>query len=49
MHQGVLLRPIGDTVVLMPLLTITSPEIHRIVNALSDSIDEVCELPDRAR
>jgi len=41
--RGVLLRPIGDTVVLMPPLTITSPEIHRIVTALSDSIDEVCD------
>ena len=40
-ERGVLLRPIGDTVVLMPPLTITSPEIHQIVNALSDSIDEV--------
>src|SRR5690242_16021888 len=40
--RGVLLRPIGDTVVLMPPLTVTSPEVHRIVNALSDSIDEVC-------
>jgi adenosylmethionine---8-amino-7-oxononanoate aminotransferase len=43
---GVLLRPIGDTVVLMPPLTVTSPEVHRIVNALSDSIDEVCGPPD---
>ena len=42
-QRGVLLRPIGDTVVLMPPLTITSPEIHRIVNALSDSIDDVCD------
>jgi len=42
-RRGVLLRPIGDTVVLMPPLTVTSPEVHRIVNALSDSIDEVCE------
>jgi adenosylmethionine---8-amino-7-oxononanoate aminotransferase len=42
-QRGVLLRPIGDTVVLMPPLTITSPEIHRIVNALSDSIDAVCD------
>jgi adenosylmethionine---8-amino-7-oxononanoate aminotransferase len=44
-QRGVLLRPIGDTVVLMPPLTITSPEIHRIVNALSDSIDETCGDP----
>ena len=45
-QRGVLLRPIGDTVVVMPPLTITSPELHRIVAALSDSIDEVCELPE---
>jgi adenosylmethionine-8-amino-7-oxononanoate aminotransferase len=44
-QRGVLLRPIGDTVVLMPPLTVTSPEVHRIVNALSDSIDEVCGTP----
>ena len=47
-ERGVLLRPIGDTVVLMPPLTITSPEIHQIVNALSDSIDTVCAMPDDA-
>lgn len=41
--RGVLLRPIGDTVVLMPPLTVTSPEIHRIVTALSDAIDDVCD------
>jgi adenosylmethionine-8-amino-7-oxononanoate aminotransferase len=45
-QRGVLLRPIGDTVVLMPPLTVTSPEVHRIVNALSDSIDEVCGTPN---
>jgi adenosylmethionine---8-amino-7-oxononanoate aminotransferase len=43
--RGVLLRPIGDTVVLMPPLTVTSPEIHRIVAALSDSIDAICDTP----
>ena len=42
-ERGVLLRPIGDIVVLMPPLTITSPEIHRIVHALSDAIDDVCD------
>jgi adenosylmethionine-8-amino-7-oxononanoate aminotransferase len=47
-ERGVLLRPIGDTVVLMPPLTITSPEIHRIVSALSDSIDTVCDMPEAA-
>jgi adenosylmethionine-8-amino-7-oxononanoate aminotransferase len=34
----VLLRPLGDVVVLMPPLTITSEELHRIVGALAESI-----------
>jgi adenosylmethionine-8-amino-7-oxononanoate aminotransferase len=48
-QRGVLLRPIGDTVVLMPPLTISSPEVHRIVAALCDSIDEVCGLSHSTR
>jgi adenosylmethionine-8-amino-7-oxononanoate aminotransferase len=40
-ERGVLLRPLGDTVVLMPPLTITSPELRRIVDALAAGIDEV--------
>ena len=40
-ERGVLLRSIGDNVTLMPPLTITSEEIHRIVHALGDAIDEV--------
>ncbi|HET9729805.1 MAG TPA: adenosylmethionine--8-amino-7-oxononanoate transaminase [Acidimicrobiia bacterium] len=39
--RGVLLRPLGDVVVLMPPLTITSAEIHRIVHTLAEAIDEV--------
>ncbi|MGH2826884.1 MAG: aminotransferase class III-fold pyridoxal phosphate-dependent enzyme, partial [Actinomycetota bacterium] len=39
--RGVLLRPLGDVVVIMPPLTITSDEIERIVDALRDSILEV--------
>jgi adenosylmethionine-8-amino-7-oxononanoate aminotransferase len=35
---GVLLRPLGDTVVIMPPLTITADEIERIVNALAAAI-----------
>ena len=34
---------VSDTVVVMPPLTVTSPEIHQIVTALSDAIDEVCD------
>jgi adenosylmethionine-8-amino-7-oxononanoate aminotransferase len=39
--RGVLLRPLGDTVVLVPPLTITAAEIHRVVDTLADAIDEV--------
>ena len=40
-ERGVLIRPLGDVVVLMPPLTITSPELHRIVDALAAAIEEV--------
>ncbi len=40
-ERGVLLRPLGDVVVLMPPLTVTSEEIHKIVHVLTESIDEV--------
>jgi adenosylmethionine-8-amino-7-oxononanoate aminotransferase len=40
-HRGVLLRPLGDVVVLMPPLTITSEELHRMVHALTGALDEV--------
>ena len=39
--RGVLLRPIGDTVILMPPLTITSEELHTTVRALHDAIAEL--------
>jgi adenosylmethionine-8-amino-7-oxononanoate aminotransferase len=41
-RRGVLLRPIGDVVVLMPMLTTTADEIGRIVDVLSAAVDEVC-------
>jgi adenosylmethionine---8-amino-7-oxononanoate aminotransferase len=40
-ERGVLFRPLGDVVVVMPPLTITSPELRRIVDALEAAIDEV--------
>jgi len=40
-ERGVLLRPLGDVVVVMPPLTITSEELHRIVHALVGALDEV--------
>jgi len=40
--RGVLLRPLGDVIVLMPMLTTTSAEIDRIVDVLQGAIVEVC-------
>ena len=40
--RGVLLRPLGDVVVLMPMLTTTADEVERIVAALGAAVDEVC-------
>jgi adenosylmethionine-8-amino-7-oxononanoate aminotransferase len=39
--RGVLLRPLGDVVVVMPHLTIGTAELERIVGALADALDEV--------
>jgi adenosylmethionine-8-amino-7-oxononanoate aminotransferase len=39
--RGVLLRPLGDVVVIMPPLTTTGPELVRIVDALVGALDEV--------
>jgi adenosylmethionine-8-amino-7-oxononanoate aminotransferase len=39
--RGVLLRPLGDVVVLMPPLTITDDEVVRMVDALEGALDEV--------
>jgi adenosylmethionine-8-amino-7-oxononanoate aminotransferase len=40
-ERGVLLRPLGDVVVLMPMLTSTAAEIERIVGTLAEAVDEV--------
>jgi adenosylmethionine-8-amino-7-oxononanoate aminotransferase len=39
--RGVLIRPLGDVMVVMPPLTVTADEIQRIVDVLGASIDEV--------
>ncbi len=39
--RGVLLRPLGDVVVLMPPLTTTVDEIERVVRVLEESLAEV--------
>ncbi len=40
-RRGVILRPLGDTVVLMPPLSVTEEEIDLLVSALGESIAEV--------
>ena len=40
-RRGVLLRPIGDVVVLMPPLTSTAAELEIMVEALVSALDEV--------
>jgi adenosylmethionine-8-amino-7-oxononanoate aminotransferase len=40
-RRGVLLRPLGDVVVLMPPLTVTDGELERIVDTLAAAIIEV--------
>jgi adenosylmethionine-8-amino-7-oxononanoate aminotransferase len=47
--RGVLLRPLGDVVVLMPPLTITADEIERIVGALADALDTLDDGLARSR
>ncbi len=39
-ERGVLVRPLGDVVVLMPPLTVTATEIETIVDVLRDGIEE---------
>jgi adenosylmethionine-8-amino-7-oxononanoate aminotransferase len=41
-ERGVLIRPLGDVVVLMPMLTTTAPEVDRIVGTVAEAIAEVC-------
>ncbi|HEY2814346.1 MAG TPA: adenosylmethionine--8-amino-7-oxononanoate transaminase [Acidimicrobiales bacterium] len=41
-RRGVLIRPLGDVIVVMPPLTITQDEIERIVDVVASSIEEVC-------
>jgi adenosylmethionine-8-amino-7-oxononanoate aminotransferase len=42
-ERGVLIRPLGDVVVLMPMLTSTADEIERIVDVVAEAITDVAE------
>jgi adenosylmethionine-8-amino-7-oxononanoate aminotransferase len=41
-ERGVLLRPLGDVIVLVPILTSTAAEIDRTVDTLQAAIEDVC-------
>jgi adenosylmethionine-8-amino-7-oxononanoate aminotransferase len=41
-QRGVFLRPLGDTIVVMPPLTITRDELDRLFDTLEAAIGEVC-------
>jgi adenosylmethionine-8-amino-7-oxononanoate aminotransferase len=41
-RRGVLVRPLGDVVVIMPPLTVTETEVERIVATVSAAVEEVC-------
>ncbi len=47
--RGVLIRPLGDVVVVMPPLTTTAEEIDRIVDVVAESITAVCGADEAAR
>jgi adenosylmethionine---8-amino-7-oxononanoate aminotransferase len=40
--RGVLLRPLGDVVVIMPILTSTEQDVDRIVDVLEAAIEQEC-------
>ncbi|MDQ3575223.1 MAG: aminotransferase class III-fold pyridoxal phosphate-dependent enzyme, partial [Actinomycetota bacterium] len=42
-RRGVLLRPLGDVVVIMPPLTVTAGEIERIVEVVGEAVTEVTD------
>jgi adenosylmethionine-8-amino-7-oxononanoate aminotransferase len=48
-RRGVLLRPLGDVVVLMPPLTVTDAEVDRIVDTLAAAVGEVAGEDGQAR
>jgi adenosylmethionine-8-amino-7-oxononanoate aminotransferase len=41
-RRGVLTRPIGNVIVLMPPYCTTPIQVHRIISALHESIEEIC-------
>jgi adenosylmethionine-8-amino-7-oxononanoate aminotransferase len=42
-RRGVLIRPLGDVVVLMPPLAIDADQVRQLTDAVTESIYEVCQ------
>jgi adenosylmethionine---8-amino-7-oxononanoate aminotransferase len=42
-ERGAIVRPLGDTVVLMPPLTISKADLRRLVKIVGESIRAACE------
>ncbi len=40
-RRGVIVRPLGDTLIMLPPLTISDTEMHTLVDVVRDSIDQV--------
>jgi adenosylmethionine-8-amino-7-oxononanoate aminotransferase len=48
-RRGAIVRPLGDVVVLMPPLAITTRELRRLISIVAESIAEVCAAAEPAR
>ena len=42
-RRGVIVRPLGDTLIMLPPLTISDAELETLVNVVRDSIRQVTE------
>jgi adenosylmethionine-8-amino-7-oxononanoate aminotransferase len=42
-RRGAIIRPLGDTVILMPPLAISEDELRRLVSITAEAIDAACE------
>ena len=42
-RRGVIVRPLGDTLIMLPPLTISDTELETLVNVVRDSIQQVTE------
>ena len=46
-ERGAIVRPLGDTIVLMPPLSISKGDLRRLVEIVTESIEAACALGGR--